>query len=166
MGVKNGATTTVLVDMDDTIAGFTKHALAKLSERTRGRKQVALSDCRLFPLVDNFKDDAATQDALKSIFIEPGFFRDLEPIDGAVDDYSSSVVYTKAMGEGAIEGVAADYEINAVDPYSPTFKYSRFGATKAAPRDTSKLTGVRRVVGTNMPMMAASQGEDEAIQMA
>ena len=87
-------------------------------------------------------------------------------IDGAIDDYSPAVVYTKAMGEGAIEGVAEDYEISADDPYSPAFKFSRFDASKAAPRDTTKLSGVHRAVGKKVPTMATTQGDDQAIELA
>ena len=46
-------------------------------------------------------------------------------IDGAIDDYSGKVVVTKAMGEGAIEGVAADYKLPAGDPFSTKFKCDR-----------------------------------------
>ena len=50
------------------------------------------------------------------------------------------------MGEGAIEGVAAEYEINTLDPFSVFFKYTRFYATSARPRNVSALTGVHRYV--------------------
>ena len=43
-------------------------------------------------------------------------------IDGAIDDYSAKEVVTKAMGEGAIEGVAADYELPSASPFSTKFK--------------------------------------------
>jgi len=63
-------------------------------------------------------------------------------VDGAQDDYSGKTVVTKAMGEGAIEGVASDYAVNS--PFSTNFKFSRFGANKADPRDVSKLVGAKR----------------------
>ena len=52
---------------------------------------------------------------------------------------------TEAMGEGAIEGVAADYEM--ASKFATGFKYSRFGKTAAAPRDATKLAGkkIKRV---------------------
>jgi len=62
-------------------------------------------------------------------------------IDGAQDNYTAAVVTTKAMAEGAIEGVAADYEME--DKFATAFKFSRFDAVKAAPRDVSKLIGKR-----------------------
>ena len=43
-------------------------------------------------------------------------------IDGALDDYSGKVVVTKAMGEGAIEGVADDYKIPRQSPFSTAYK--------------------------------------------
>jgi hypothetical protein len=67
-------------------------------------------------------------------------------VDGARDNYDDKVVTTKAMGEGAIEGVAKDYEIDSHNPYSPTFKYSRWNLLAAAPRDISKLEGQKRAV--------------------
>lgn len=67
-------------------------------------------------------------------------------IDGAQDDYTGKLVITKAMGEGAIEGVASDYLINNFDPFSTHFKYSRFGVSSARPRDISKLNGLKRQV--------------------
>jgi len=62
-------------------------------------------------------------------------------IDGAQDNYTAAVVTTKAMAEGAIEGVAADYEME--DKFATTFKYSRFDAVAAKPRDVTKLLGKR-----------------------
>lgn len=50
-------------------------------------------------------------------------------------------VTTDAMGEGAIEGVAADYAM--ASKFETAFAYSRFGKEAAAPRDVSKLTGVK-----------------------
>ena len=43
-------------------------------------------------------------------------------IDGALDDFSTMGGITRAMGEGAIEGVAEDYEIDGADPFSTSFK--------------------------------------------
>jgi hypothetical protein len=74
-------------------------------------------------------------------------------VDGKLDDYTgsgidahTSVVVTKAMGEGAIEGVLADYEINHADPFSTVFKYSRFGLEMANPRNISALSGIKRKI--------------------
>ena len=74
-------------------------------------------------------------------------------VDGKLDDYTgstidghTSVVVTKAMGEGAVEGVLADYEINRADPLSTVFKYSRFGLKMANPRNISALSGTKRKI--------------------
>ena len=60
---------------------------------------------------------------------------------GKTDDYKTrnNVVTTSAMGEGAIEGVAADYEM--ASKFATAFKYSRFGLAEAKARDVSKLSG-------------------------
>ena len=84
------------------------------------------------------------------------FDKDDVAVDGALDDYTGvptpggkpgdTYVVTKAMGEGAIEGVAADYEIPLSAPFTVDFKYSRFHAREAAPRNISALQGKRRKV--------------------
>jgi len=71
------------------------------------------------------------------------FDHDQLAVDGAQDDYSGKVVVTKAMGEGAIEGTAADYAVSAQNPYSVEFKFSRFDSTAAPVRDVSKLAGLK-----------------------
>jgi len=64
--------------------------------------------------------------------------------DGKVDSRSGAETTTDAQAEGAIEGTMVDYKINASNPFSTEFKFSRFDAVQAAPRDTSKLKGIRR----------------------
>ena len=68
------------------------------------------------------------------------------------------------MGEGAIEGAAEEYEINTTDPFSTDFKYSRFNATRASPRNVSALMGLRRRVkatqGSGDIEGAMMQGDD------
>ena len=71
---------------------------------------------------------------------------------GKTDTYATrgNEVTTHAMGEGAIEGVAADYEMPS--KWATAFKYSRFGLTAAPPRDPSALSGekVKRVDGARV----------------
>jgi len=89
-------------------------------------------------------------------------------VDGAVDDYSTNIVVTKAMGEGAIEGAAEDYEIDATDPYSSKFKYSRFHATRASPRNVAALTGLHRHAAADKGgggMEGANMQGDDALVM-
>lgn len=75
------------------------------------------------------------------------FDRDEIAIDGAQDAYVGEHVVTTAMGEGAIEGIASDYEVAPKDPYSTQFKFTRFDVAAAAPRDIHKLTGLKRKAG-------------------
>ena len=68
------------------------------------------------------------------------------------------------MGEGAIEGVAEDYEIDAENHFSTEFKYTRFNATRASPRNVAALTGVHRDVKADQTAAglegATVQGDD------
>jgi len=63
---------------------------------------------------------------------------DATPVDGELDDYKGKEVTTKAMAEGALEGVASDYELK--HKFATHFKYSRFDVTAAKHRDVTKLT--------------------------
>ena len=68
------------------------------------------------------------------------------------------------MGEGAIEGHAAEYEVGNLDPFAVEFKYSRFYATHARPRDVSALTGVHHHVKAGNGMEGATmQGDDTLV---
>ena len=82
--------------------------------------------------------------------------------------YARSV---QAMGEGAIEGAAEEYEIDATNPFSTEFKYSRFHAAHASPRNVSALTGVRRAfkageAAGNRVEGASMQGDDVVADVA
>ena len=48
-------------------------------------------------------------------------------------------VTTRANGEGAIEGTAEDYRVK--EPFMTNFRFSRFGARAAAPRNVTALRG-------------------------
>jgi hypothetical protein len=63
-------------------------------------------------------------------------------IEGSKDNYvpdAHGIFVTSAQGEGAIEGTVSDYVVDRADPFSTDFKFSRFGAATAPPRDISKL---------------------------
>jgi hypothetical protein len=78
-------------------------------------------------------------------------------IEGEVDDYvpdENGIFTTTAQGEGAIEGTVADYEVPS--PFATEFKYGRFDAASAPPRDTSKLNPPANKAKT--PMRGASGG--------
>jgi hypothetical protein len=79
-------------------------------------------------------------------------------VDGAQDDYSGKIVVTKAMGEGAIEGTASDYAIDPQNLFSTDFKFSRFGAKRASPRDISKLGGAKRAL-SNKPAVSGAYND-------
>jgi hypothetical protein len=83
-------------------------------------------------------------------------------INGEMDSYKNTIVYTSAMAEGAIEGVAADYELK--DAWSTAFKFDRFNrkrGEKIAPRNTARLYGIRfRHEGVDVG--SASEGTDLA----
>jgi hypothetical protein len=73
------------------------------------------------------------------------FDHDNKMVLGKMDDYNipSNVIVTRAQAEGAIEGTAADYEIDPANPFSTAFKFSRFGRTgRVPPRNVSALSGV------------------------
>lgn len=59
-------------------------------------------------------------------------------INGRKDNYTSMVVITEAMAEGAIEGKASDYQVSSA--FDTRFKYSRFDATMStsAPRSMAR----------------------------
>jgi len=83
---------------------------------------------------------------------------DDEGIAGAQDDYRGVEVTTKAMAEGAIEGAAADYEM--AGPFETQYKFSRFEATAAKPRDASQLKGRRSVASKGRGAAASPDLED------
>jgi len=64
------------------------------------------------------------------------------PVHGRQDDYRSWDATTRELtthsnAEGAIEGMAEDYQVSSLS--SLDFKYTRFRKRSAAPRDTSRL---------------------------
>jgi len=106
------------------------------STTNHGKKRLDLSFMQL-------EENAAAKVAPHGV-VGQTFDGDDFAVFGAQDDYTSNVVVTKAMGEGAIEGTAADYVVKS--PYSVDFAYSRFDAEAATPRDVSKLSGVKKKV--------------------
>ena len=59
-------------------------------------------------------------------------------------------------------GVACQYVLRT---HTRLFRYSRFEVLAAAPRDTSKLMGVHRKVGSLVPSAASAEG-DEVVTVA
>lgn len=101
------------------------------------QKGMTLLNFQVNPLYDADHDAVAPHGLIGQSWDGDGM-----AVDGAQDDYTTTEVTTKAMAEGAIEGTAADYEMD--DKFSTDFKYSRFNSVAAKPRDVSKLTGVRK----------------------
>jgi len=64
---------------------------------------------------------------------------------------------TAAMAEGAIEGSWRDYVMES--EYDTAFKFSRFGAAFARPRDTTALTGERIRSPANTGSAMATENE-------
>jgi hypothetical protein len=76
---------------------------------------------------------------------------------GATDQYKGVEFTTSAMGEGAIEGTAKDYEM--ADKFATDFKFSRWGLKVAKPRNVSTLTGVKVKRAQKSPGTAATSAE-------
>jgi len=83
---------------------------------------------------------------------------DKMPMDGELDDYESKEVTTTAMAEGALEGVATEYELH--HKFATRFKYSRFDATAAKHRDVSKLPRAGKPSKPRVEAFAASAVAD------
>eukprot|EP00965_Chrysotila_dentata_P205532 6183008-Pleurochrysis_carterae.AAC.2 len=65
-----------------------------------------------------------------------------------------------SSAEGAIEGVWEEYIVSS--PFATEFKYSRFDATAAKPRDVSALTGVKTAWRSVEKQMASAAKTLEA----
>ena len=83
-----GSQPIILIDMDDTIAAFTSRALDLLAQR---HPHVPLPDVNhtTFPLANSFA--AEHKPLVMALFMEPGFFSEMEPIPGAVAALHSMV---------------------------------------------------------------------------
>ena len=66
------------------------------------------------------------------------------------------------MAEGAIEGNAADYKM--ASKFSTSFKFSRFDVDAAAPRDTFKLSGFKKLAAKGLSTGAAPDLDDEYVE--
>ena len=70
--------------------------------------------------------------------IGQGWDGDGKAIDGEKDVFPTSGEFTTyAQANGAIEGMPNDYKV--ASKYATDFKYSRFDAKSAEPRDVAKL---------------------------
>ena len=64
------------------------------------------------------------------------------PRSGRLDDYSGAEVMTRAMAEGAIDGVAQDYRV--YQPYDTEFRFSRFHRTVSSSVSTVSAPALTR----------------------
>jgi len=108
------------------------------------------------PLYDVEKDLVAPHG-----LVGQSFDGDELAVTGATDDYSSNHVITKAMGEGAIEGIHADYLM--LGKFSTEFRFSRFSKTHAKPRDVSALKGVKAPAGIKKHNVAAAVDDTHSV---
>ena len=119
-------------------------------------KGKVLLDIALKPLYDVEKDPVAPHG-----LIGQSWDGDDADYEGARDLDRSAETTTKAQGEGAIEGVLAEYQLPSA--FATEFKYSRFGvSTPTPPRDVSKLTGRKIAKGGHNSASAASAPVDMA----
>ena len=83
-------------------------------------------------------------------------------VDGAVDPkpQPGELMTTKAMAEGSIEGAWQDYVMPS--PYATFFRYSRFGLTKADPRNVSALSGRKVPFAASSSTSATASHDDGA----
>lgn len=139
--VKAGAPVVLVAANDEweyTIAPGTYRTVADNTRRTRVDVSVAA-------LVDPLAARVAPHG-----LIGQGF--DGLHIEGKKDDYvpdAHGVFVTSAQGEGAIEGSVGDYVVDRKDPFSTAFKFGRFDAAAAPPRDISQLNAP---IGASKPM--------------
>ena len=82
-------------------------------------------------------------------------------VDGAVDPkpQPGEHMTTKAMAEGSIEGVWQDYVMPS--PFATSFKFSRYGVTKAPPRNVTALTGRKFKFAADASSTSATASHDE-----
>jgi hypothetical protein len=86
-------------------------------------------------------------------------------VDGKHDSRGGVETTTSAQAEGAIEGKWSEYKMSS--PFAVDFKYSRFSATSAKPRDPKRLSGYHHTdkaptAGTAYPSVGASALDDSA----
>jgi hypothetical protein len=84
-------------------------------------------------------------------------------ISGRQDNYSAAVVVTEAMAEGAIEGVAADYQVASA--FETAFKFSRFDATMATSRPRS-MAGATVLMALPLSSASSTELEEDAVASA
>jgi hypothetical protein len=132
--VANGGHGTTLIIND---GRWEVSAMAKPFPNPRAHPGKSLLNVKLHALYDADHDVVAPHG-----IIGQSYDADNMRVDGRTDDYTKSAeITTSAMAEGAIEGVASEYKM--YHRFATDFKYSRFDALKAAPRNTTLLRGAK-----------------------
>jgi len=92
--------------------------------------------------------------------IGQGWDGDGQAVDGEQDAWPASGEFTTyAMAKGAIEGSPNDYKVPT--PYATDFKYSRFDATSAEPRNVAKLVAAGELNAPKTVSRADAVGSSE-----
>jgi len=133
----------------------------------------------LLPQVDlsfaPLRDPLAPQPKTQTVVAPHGlvgqsFDGDNIAVDGKKDHYrelwwrqssfKTKEITTEAQAEGAIEGSGDDYKV--VDAFGVDFKYRRFDAREAAPRNADLLAGTKRVAAVHPweSTQAGTSGDD------
>lgn len=74
---------TILIDMDGVLCDYTKAHIAKVAERLPQLAPFIDDAALLWRSEEGFPEEH--RDAIESLVLEPGFFANLEPIEGALD---------------------------------------------------------------------------------
>lgn len=73
----------ILIDMDDVLADFDGEFLRRWRERHPEKMYVPLKERKTFYVRDSYPLDL--QPLVSEIYLEPGFFREMMPVEGGVD---------------------------------------------------------------------------------
>ncbi len=73
----------ILVDMDDVLADFDAEFLKRWRERHPEKMYVPLEERKTFYVKESYPKDL--QPLVSEIYLEPGFFREMMPVDGGVE---------------------------------------------------------------------------------
>ena len=74
---------TILFDQDGVLANYTKGHLDAIAREFPELRRLAVSDITRFETSDHFP--ASYRSQIEAITLRPGFFRNLEPMEGALD---------------------------------------------------------------------------------
>jgi len=129
-------------------AKLTAYPFAKLNQAKR------LLDIKIVALYDADRDVVAPHG-----IIGQSWDGDDYKVDGNTDHSKAYATEstTAAQAEGAIEGNYLDYKVGS--PFSVDFKYSRFAAVRAAPRNISALKGSKHLRGSYLGKAEATHAD-------